>query len=241
MKIDNPFVIDIETIPLRASLDMEYPRDLRTPPSNYKKDDAIAEWYVRDEKTWRENRVKECSINPRLGRVLCIGMTTDDSSDATTSFAMREEDEAKLLRDFWYEAGMAGGRVVTWNGTFDLRYLVIRSMLHGVTPTVRPETIRDWFRRYSTFPHFDCRAVIHNWNQYEEGEGLHEWAAFFGLPERDESLRGITGADVARLFTEGKTTTIEAYCACDVMDTKRIYERLAVMFDHKRADLKLSA
>lgn len=228
---ESPFIIDIETLPLRASLDEPYPRELRQPPANYKAADAIAGWYERDEKQWRENRVKHCSLNPRLGRVLCIGMTTNDGTDATTSFAMREEDEAKLLRGFWYEAGMAGGRVVTWNGTFDLRFILIRSLYHGIDPTVRPETVNAWFRRYTVFPHFDCRAVLNNWSQYEEDEGLASWSKFFGLPEREEPIRGLGGADVARLFAEGQTTLIEAYCACDVMDTKRIYERLAPTYD----------
>lgn len=239
--IDHPFVIDIETLPLRAALDAEYPREMRQPPSNYKNADAIATWRTADEAKWREGRVKECSLNPRLGRVLCVGMTTEDGTDATTSFAKREEDEAELLRGFWHEAGMAGGRVVTWNGTFDLRFIVIRSMLHNINPTVRPEIIKDWFRKYATYPHFDCRAVLLNWEQYAEDEGISEWAAFFGLPERDEAIRGLGGNDIARLFAEGNTTAIETYCACDVMDTKRIYQKLAPMFDARRPTLRLSA
>lgn len=237
--IQNPFVVDIETIPLAASLEVEYPRELRQPPSNYKNAEAIAAWHERDEKAWRDGRVKQCSLNPRLGRVLCIGMTTEDSTDATTAFAKREEDEAKLLRDFWHEAGMAGGQVVTWNGTFDLRFLILRSLAHGVRPTVRPEIINGWFRRYYTHPHFDCRAVIHNWQQYEEDEGLREWAAYFGLPQREEGIATVSGADVARLFADGEIVKLETYCACDVMDTLRVYEKLAPMFDAKRAGLTM--
>lgn len=237
------FVIDIETLPLRVALEAEYPRELRQPPSNYKKDDAIAEWYVRDEKSWRENRVKECSLNPRLGRVLCIGMTKDGEDGASVSYAQDEADEARVLREFWYEAGMAGGRVVTWNGTFDLRFIVIRSLVHGVTPTCRPETVRDWFARYRLFPHFDCRAVLNNWQQYEEDEGLGVWSAFLGLPLRNDETAGVSGEDIARLYTEGQHSLIEAYCARDVLDTQRIYQKIAPMFDARWADnnLKLSA
>lgn len=231
----NPLVLDIETLPLAASLNEPYPKDERTPPSNYKNADAIANWYTRDETEWRANRVKACSVNPRLGRVLCMGVTTEDNNNASVTFAHTEADEPALLRSFWQTMGMEAGEVVTWNGAWDLRFLVIRSMVHGITPTLRPETIAGWFRRYSTFPHFDCRGVLTNWQWGVEGEGLHEWAKTFGLPERPDAIRGLTGADVSRLFTEGKLATIEEYCAWDVMDTKRVYAQIAPMFDTGRS------
>ena len=231
----NPLILDIETLPLAASLNEPYPRSERTPPSNYKNADAIAGWYERDEREWRANRVKACSINPRLGRILCIGYSTEDNIDAAVSFAKTEEEEPKLLRAFWETMGMEAGEVVTWNGTWDLRFIVVRSLVHRITPTVRPEIIAGWFRRYSTFPHFDCRGVLTNWQWGVEGEGLHEWAKTFGLPERPESIRGLTGADVCQLFADGKIATIEEYCGWDVMDTKRIYEQLAPMFDSGRS------
>lgn len=241
----NPLILDLETLPLAASLDVPYPRSERTPPKNYTKDDAIAGWYERDEREWRANRVKACSLNPRLGRILCVGVSTEDNTDASVTFAKTEADERRLLEMTWETIGMEAGEVVTWNGTFDLRYIVVRSLILNVRPSVRPEIITGWFRRYSTFPHFDCRAVLTNWQWGVEGEGLHEWAQSFGLPERPESIRDLTGADVSRLFAEGKITTIEEYCAWDVMDTKRVYAQLAPMFDTGRSQFmnlqKLSA
>lgn len=231
----NPMVLDIETLPLAAALDLPYPKDERSAPSNYKDPEKIAAWFEADERKWRESRVKECSVNPRLGRVLCVGMTTEDGADATVTFAKTEADEKQLLFDLWREIGVQAGELVTWNGSWDLRFILIRSMYHGLKPTVRAETIAAWFRRYSLFPHFDCRQAVNNWQTFTEGEGLHEWAAFFHLPERPETIRGLTGADVARLYADGKITTIEEYCAWDVMDTKRIYEQLAVMYDDGRS------
>lgn len=239
MNSQHPLVLDIETLPLAAALNEVYPRDDRSPPSNWKDAAKIAEWYVADEKKWRTNRVHECSLNPRLGRVLCIGMTTEDNKDVSVTFAKTEADEPKLLRAFWETIGMEAGEVVTWHGSWDLRFLIIRSMVHGINPTVRPETVRAWFRKYSTYPHFDVRAVLTNWEQYEPGD-LTEWARFFSLPERPENIRHLTGADVARLYAEGDFTTLELYAAWDVADTQRLYERVAPMLD-TRPELKLSA
>jgi hypothetical protein len=238
----NPLVLDIETLPLAAALELPYPRDERTPPSNYKNPDAIEGWYERDERDWRDKRVKACSINPRLGRVLCMGVTTEDNTDVAVTFAKSEAEEPKLLRAFWETMAMEGGEVVTWNGQWDLNFMVIRSMVHKITPTIRPEQIAGWFRRYSVYPHFDCRAVLTRWQWGVEGEGLHEWAGTFGLPERPETIRGLTGGDVSRLYAEGKITTIEEYCGWDVKETKHIYETLAPMYDAKHhLAMRLSA
>lgn len=235
----HPLVIDVETLPLAAALQELYPRADRQPPSNWKDPAKIAEWYEADERKWRDNRVKECSLNPRLGRVLCIGYTTEDNQDASVNFAKTEADEPALLRAFWETIGMESGEVVTWNGQWDLRFLIIRSMVHGIRPTVRSEIVRGWFRRYSTYPHFDVRAVLTNWDQYESGD-LTEWSRFFNLPERDEAIRHLTGADIARLYAEGNIVAIEAYCAADVNDTRLLYERVAPMLDNK-PELRMSA
>lgn len=226
----NPMCLDLETLPLLSALTEPYPEGERPPPANYRDPVKIQEWRETDERKWRDGRVKQCSLNPRLGRILCVGMSSSDGTDAAVNFAKTEDDEASLLRIVWDEIGMEGGEVVTWNGGFDLRFLVIRSMVHRINPTVRAETIRGWFRRYSTYPHFDCRAVLNNWETFAEGEGLTEWAKFFGLLEREEAIKNLTGADVSRLFAEGNLTLIEAYNAADIRDIKDIYERLAPTF-----------
>ena len=67
-------VIDIETVPLDAAMMEPYPAADRQPPSNYKLPEAVAQWRVKDVLAWDNARAKECSLTPRLGRVLCIGI-----------------------------------------------------------------------------------------------------------------------------------------------------------------------
>ena len=66
------FAFDIETVPLADALAAPFSRDSVSPPSNYKNPEAIEGFYVKAEATWRASRVKACSLNPRLGRIVAI-------------------------------------------------------------------------------------------------------------------------------------------------------------------------
>lgn len=215
------FVLDIETVPLAASLNAPYPEADRNPPANYKSDDAITKWRAADRENWSKGWAKECSLNPRLGRVLCIG------TNHGVNVARTEADEASILAEFWQNALVSNGEVVTWNGGWDLRFLVIRSLAHGIAPSLPSDTIRAWFKKYTTAPHFDCKMVLTNWEPYKAGEGLSEWGAFLGCGGKCE---GMTGADVYPLYQLGQFDEIAAYCAQDVATTLAVYEKIAPMF-----------
>lgn len=214
-------VLDIETVPLEAAMELPYPEALRTPPANYKSDEAIGRWREADRAKWAEERAKECSLNPRLGRLLCVGTSKGMALSAAP------DGERELLLQTWAWIKEASGRVVTWNGSWDLRFILIRSLAHGITPPLPPSTTREWFRRYTTFPHFDCKAVLTNWDAPRAGEGLDEWAQFLGV---DGKLGGISGKDVYPLYLGGMFDEITDYCRQDVDATTAIYERIHPFF-----------
>lgn len=218
--------VDIETVPLERSLAADYPEADRNPPSNYSKPEAIASWRAKDRAAWQAGLTKEASLNPRLGRVLAIGMGWDDA-EPSAAIAKTEQQEKRTLEVFWEEVAREAGQVVTWNGQWDLRFIVVRSLVHGITPSVPQATVRSWFRKYASFPHFDCRAILTNWEPYKAGEGLAEWSEFFGV---DGKAAGMSGADVYPLYQEGNFEAIEAYCVQDVAATKALYAKLAPMF-----------
>lgn len=213
-------VVDIETIPLKASLTATYnPADF-SPPSNYGAD-AAARWHLKNEDDWRGKLGKTASINPRLGRVLCVGTNHD------VAYARDEVTETATLRWFWREVAEADGSIVGWNSAWDLRFLLVRSMVHGIVPTVAGSTVQAWFRRYVYAPHFDCKAVLTNWDSKVAGEGLDEWAKALGLPGK---TAGVDGGDVAWMYDEGQHELIQQYCAQDVATTQAIFERIAPFY-----------
>ena len=213
-------VVDIETVPLRVSLDAAYSPAEFSPPSNYGAD-AAAKWHAKNEKDWRAKLGKTASINPRLGRVLCVGTSVG------VFYAAEEDRERDVLVDFWREVAAANGYVIGWNSAWDLRFLLVRSMVCGVVPTISPATIREWFKRYTVHPHFDCKAVLLNWDNKVAGEGLDEWAKALGLPGK---MGDTDGGDVAWMFDEGQHGLIQEYCAQDVATTAAIFARVAPYF-----------
>lgn len=224
--MERALVLDIETVPLDEAMAAPYPEAERTPPANYKSDEAIGKWREADRVKWAADRAKECSLNPRLGRILCVG-TAGLGSTTHTVVAESPDGEAQLLRRVWELLKESSGRVVTWNGSWDLRFILIRSLAHGITPTVMPSVTREWFARYRTFPHYDCKAVLTNWDAPRAGEGLSEWAAFLNLPGKTD---GISGKDVYPLYQGGMIDEVVQYCEQDVVATRAIYERISPFF-----------
>ena len=216
-----PVVLDIETVPLDAMLAVPYPADERQPPSNYKDQEAIWRWREQDAAKWQTERVKVCSLNPRLGRVLCIG-TLDGVLMAQTP-----AEEANILHAAWRELEHARGRVVTWNGSWDLRFILLRSLALGVDVPLPPSVISSWFKRYTSAHHVDCKAVLTNWEPPVRGEGLSEWATFLGLPPKTD---GMTGADVYGMAQAGQYIAIADYCQQDVAVTAAIYAKIRPVY-----------
>ena len=214
--------LDVETVPLAASLAAPYPADDRPAPSNYKDVAKIAEWHARDREKWAAERAKECALTPRLGRIVCLGWAMDDQ-ESKTLCAVTEADELMLLVEAWNMIRHAR-QIVTFNGGFDLRFIAVRSMIRGLTPPPHID-VAAWFRRYSTYPHFDCRAVLTGWDDRQTGK-LHEWAASFGIPADDTT----TGADIYGFVQAGEWDKVRDHCHSDVALTRELYRRIAPVF-----------
>ena len=216
------FAFDIETIPTPEALAMPYPAETRRPPANYKTDETIAKWREADEVAWRAGRIKECSLNPRLGRVVAIGYANDYGAQAQMGQTLTTAGEADLLREFWRFCDLHR-TICSWNGHgFDLPFLVVRSALLGVAPTV---DVPRYLRRYSYTPHFDAKCAALQWDVRRAGEGLNEWAAAFGL-----SVKASHGSQVYAMVTEGRWDELEHYAALDARLTYDVAHKLAPFF-----------
>ena len=213
---------DIETVPTAEALAMPYPADTRRPPANYKTAETIAKWHEADEMAWRAGRIKECSLNPRLGRVVAIGYATEQSAWASMDRHGDTKGEKILLRDFWM-ACFREPTLCSWNGHgFDLPFVVVRSALLGIEPLV---DVPRYLRRYSYTPHFDAKCAALQWDVRRSGEGLNEWAQAFGLP-----VKASHGSQVYQMVTEGRWEELEHYAALDARLTYDVAAKLAPFF-----------
>jgi len=217
-------VLDIETIPTAGGMAVPYNETDNPAPANYSKPEAIAGWHEKGRAAYAEKRAKECSVNPRLGRVLAIGLSTVEHGPEML-YAEAPEQEDDILREFWRKFAIDATPLVTWNGAWDLRFLVVRSLRHRIA---LPMKIAPYFKRYTSDPHFDCKAVLmQDWAFRGAGEGLAEWSYFFGLEGKSD---GWDGAKVYPAFLEGRHTEIQQYCAADVAATAAIYNSIRSTF-----------
>lgn len=211
-------VFDIETVPTAKALAAPYPEADRQPPANYKSAEAIDKWRAADRERWTSERVKECSLNPRLGQVVAIAL-----GDRTVHLAREEAEERTVLESFWRvvrdERQIAG-----WNSHgFDFPFLLTRSLLLGVDPGL---DVTPYLRRYSHVPHFDAKMALLGWpSSYKAGEGLQEWSEAFDLPGKSGH-----GSEVYGLVVRGAWDELVAYAMGDAIATAAIVDRIAGTF-----------
>lgn len=240
-------VLDIETTATAAALAArpadEYVEESRKQPSNLKDPAKIAEWRERENARQIEARAewdgqaaareqeyaKTCALSPRLGRIVCAGRgcIVDEFTVDVDVFMARDEDvEIAALEWLWGSIDDANGQIITFNGLgFDVPFFLFRSMVNGVKPTVPVKTLRDWQRRYSYGPHFDCRAVLTQWDNRTTGT-LTDWAECLGcnVPQT------VSGSDITDLYNAGDFDAIAEHCRADVQTTKALYQRCASIY-----------
>jgi predicted PolB exonuclease-like 3'-5' exonuclease len=210
---------------------LPYPEAQRQPPANYKSEEAISRWREADRAAWETERVKAYSLNPRLGRVLCVGLTPAvGGDDVQVMEAWNESEERFAVWRTFELLALREGEVVTWNGHFDLRFLLVRGLILGVELPKRllyTNRVQGWFKRYTLYPHFDCKAALMNHEVRVSGEGLDEWAQALGVAGKTP---GMDGGAVWPLYNAGQFEAIAEYCRQDVRTTRDIFRRIAPTF-----------
>lgn len=219
--------IDIETVPLRKSLDRPYPEADRHPPANYKSPEAIYGWREKDIAAWEQDRIKQYSLSPLWGRVVAVGVAWDPPGDfvdevSTQSLLARTEaDEADVLRKVWKRVSEADP-LVTWNGMgFDVPFLLTRSAILSV-----PTPSYSLLKRYSNQVHYDVKMVVNGWDSFKSrGTTLDDWAQAFGMGGKSAH-----GSQVYEMYRAADFAAIGAYAADDANLTLALYHRVAHVF-----------
>lgn len=150
---------------------------------------------------------------------IVTGRVGDDHVLREIEVARAEErGEADIVRAFWRHLEAFEGTLVSFNGrSFDLPVLELQGLRWGCSaPNYFAE--RDGFRaRYGR--HYDLYDFLTNGGVTRLRGGLDLIARLVGLPGK----RGVGGADVQRLWEEGRFDEIHAYCRRDVIQTYYIF------------------
>ncbi len=172
----------------------------------------------------------KASLNGDFGRILCIGFVDENPQgrvergvvgwdDLRGSFHC---DERLILTEFWRRMKTFRPNVDSIVGhnvyDFDLKFILKRSIIHGVRPTVDLS-----FARYRNQPIFDTMYEWERWS-YGSKASLDTLARALGFESSKQN--GVNGSQIYSLFKAGEHRAIHDYCLKDVELTRAIYKRM---------------
>ncbi|HZW20433.1 3'-5' exonuclease [Noviherbaspirillum sp.] len=216
-------VFDIETIP-----DVPGLRALNGhPPAMTDAEVAAHAFTQRREKTGSE------FLQHHLHRVAAISCVfRDDEGFRVRSLGTLEDQEPKLVNDFFRIIDKYTPQLVSWNGGgFDLPVLHYRAMINGVTASRYWEMGDDdrdfkwnnYLSRYHT-RHLDLMDLLALYTGRANAP-LDDLAKLCGFPGK----LGVDGSQVWTLYQEGRLNEIRDYCETDVVNTYLVYCRYLLM------------
>lgn len=178
-----------------------------------------------------EEQYRKTACDASLGRILCIGYSEQDEKgailghgclgwrEATQDF---EPDERIILAEFWqYLNGfnLTGDIIIGHNiMDFDLPFIVQRSIVSGVSPTVD-----FYFGKYRRAPVFDTMRV---WDCWKWGNSTSLKKLAFALGLECPKSGGINGENLYEAFCEGRFEEIYRYCMRDVKVTRNVWRKM---------------
>lgn len=144
----------------------------------------------------------------------------EDFSDANFTFKARTEEE--MLQAFW-KGVLRYKTFVTFNGRqFDLPFLMIRSGVKKVRPSLNLMTNRYLNYQGNKTQHIDLFDQLSFYGAVRRKGSLHLFCRAFGIKSPKED--GITGDDVGRLFKEKQYKEIAEYNSWDLVATQELYD-----------------
>ncbi len=216
-------VFDIETVPDVAGLRRLQPEWA-----------ALADAEVA-ERAFAERRERTGSdfLALHLQRIVAIGCVfRDDSGFRVRCLGTPEDDEGKLIQDFFRLIDRYTPQLVSWNGGgFDLPVLHYRGLIHGVAAARywdQGEDDRDfkWNNYISRYHarHTDLMDLLALF-QPRANAPLDELARLAGFAGKV----GLDGSRVWQAYQDGRIGAIRDYCETDAVNTYLVWCRFQKM------------
>lgn len=176
-------------------------------------------------------------FSPLTGEIVAIGVYDTSKSKGVvyyqspdiTSQESRQENfifkpatEAEMLLKFW-QGAKNYQEFVSFNGrSFDAPFLILRSAVHKIRPTVNLMGKRYLSDYQSDIRHVDLMDQLTFYGAVRRRGNLHLYCHALGI--KSPKNRGITGDDVQRLFEEKKYQDIAEYNSWDLIATFELYQ-----------------
>lgn len=202
--------------------------------------DSLTRWVKREPLAEQERLVGEVKnslgLSPLTGRIVAIGVFDDEKGRGAVYFdadkkvykekeengmKLKPMSEKEMLENFW--RGVAEYETfVSFNGRgFDVPYLMVRSAVHGIRPTKDLMSNRYLESQDYDARHIDLMDQLSFYGAVRRRGSLHMWCRAFDIAS--PKAAGITGADIKRLYDEGRFEEIARYNAGDLAATRALY------------------
>lgn len=174
---------------------------------------------------------------PVTGKIVAIGMVNIDTNNAKIYFQGEEGkneeyqkdgttykigSEKEILEWFWKDVQYFD-QIITYNGRgFDAPYILFRSMVHNLKPTINlmPNRYGDYRSGFNF--HLDLLDQLSFFGATRK-YSLHLICQALGITSPKEG--GISGLEVPKLFKEKNFETIADYCMRDVFATGELFKK----------------
>jgi DNA polymerase elongation subunit (family B) len=155
------------------------------------------------------------ALDALSGRIVCIGTLVDDGQQVTER-ACADQDERKILQDFWEIVRptdlLIGHNILE----FDLPFIRQRCWILGIRP---PREVN--LRKYYTDEVFDTMQIWSNWGKKVK---LDDLGGALSCGQKTGH-----GTDVSQWWLAGDLQKIGDYCLEDVRLAYRVFCRLSYM------------
>jgi 3'-5' exonuclease len=202
---------------------------------------TLTRWIERSatdeaERVMRTRDIEErLGFSPFTGFIVALGICDRERARSTVYYVgdgsggeisegpvmYKERSEKALLEEFW-DGVQSYDTLVTFNGrSFDVPFILHRSVACGVMPT------RDFLaRRYLTQQkppyHIDLCDEVSFYGALSRRPSLHLVCRAYGIPSPKTD---VSGDEVAALYAAGQYLTIATYNAKDLDATRAVYEK----------------
>lgn len=137
-------------------------------------------------------------------------------------FAFKPRTEKEMLELFW-QGAKNYQEFVSFNGrSFDVPFLMIRSAVHGIRPSVNLMVDRYLSKNYG-LRHIDLMDQFTFYGAVRRRPNLHLCCRALGV--KSPKISGVTGDDVGRLFKEKEFFKIAEYNSWDLIATAELFSK----------------
>jgi len=175
-------------------------------------------------------------FSPLTGEIVAIGIYDNEKDKGVVyfqspqekaeeyvkgDFTFKPKTEKEMLALFW-DGAKNYGELVSFNGrSFDVPFLLIRSAVHKIKPTINLMSNRYLSSQYGV-RHVDLLDQLSFYGAVRRKGNLHLYCRAFGI--KSPKAGGITGDDVGRLFKNGEYKKIAEYNSWDLAATAELYK-----------------